>query len=317
MCLGVIVLVSCTHTDDFPVRATDEISLGVAKGVTSRAGIRDLVALSADGTRVGIYGVATSNADATIVLGSDWVASPLMNNVQTTAVDASTGAISWGSMVYNYPQDNTKNVKFCAYYPYAITGNVGANYIEAGVGTSPLLHFTLTGAEDVMWAIPVLGSRILEASSLTFNHVLTQLSFQFVDDEGKFTDRITGINFTGTNTVSTLNLETGTWGNWGTPSSAIALSGVTYPLSVTGTTGAPQKVGTEIMFQPGQSSFQMNFSLETNGSKLIAIRPVGEPVFKAGKAYLITIRFSGNIPIQLGATVVPWEQGGIGDGVVD
>ena len=101
-------------------------------------------------------------------------------------------------------------MKFCVYHPYAPVGTGGDNYVEAVAGQSPVLHFRLTGAEDVMWVRPVTGSRREAPSALLFEHKLTQLRFRLVDDEGEFAGvTVTGLAFNGVNTASTLNLETG------------------------------------------------------------------------------------------------------------
>lgn len=69
-----------------------------------------------------------------------------------------------------------KRVIFYSYYPRT-TATSGSNYITApGNGVAPAYHFTLTGAEDIMYAAGTpTGSTSTMPVSLTFNHVLTQL----------------------------------------------------------------------------------------------------------------------------------------------
>ena len=89
---------------------------------------------------------------------------------------------------YSYPPEENKRVKFCVYHPLCVpVGTGGDNYIgSCSAGHSPVLHFKLTGAEDVMWAHPVTGSRRQVPSALIFEHKLTQLRFRLIDDEGEF-----------------------------------------------------------------------------------------------------------------------------------
>ena len=45
--------------------------------------------------------------------------------------------------------------------------------------------------------------------------------------------------------------------------------------------------------------------------------PVGDKVFEAGKHYVITLSLSGNVLIQLGASVEEWLEGSTGTGVIE
>lgn len=178
--------------------------------VRTRASVNDLAGLVAVGDRVGVYGVVTDRADASYAaLTAEWDAAPLMNNVRTTKIDATSGMLFWDGD-YSYPPEENKRVKFCVYHPYAPVGTGGDNYVEAVAGHSPVLHFKLTGAEDVMWAHPVTGSRRQVPSALIFEHKLTQLRFRLIDDEGEFAGvKVTGLLLTGVSTAATLDLETG------------------------------------------------------------------------------------------------------------
>lgn len=129
----------------------------------TRASVNDLAGLVAVGDRVGVYGVVTDRTDASYAaLTAEWDAAPLMNNVRTTKIDATSGMLFWDGD-YSYPPEENKRVKFCVYHPYAPVGTGGDNYVEAVAGHSPVLHFKLTGAEDVMWAAS--GHRFTQAGS--------------------------------------------------------------------------------------------------------------------------------------------------------
>ena len=281
--------------------------------VRTRASVNDLAGLVAVGDRVGVYGVVTDRADASYAaLTAEWDTAPLMNNVRTTKIDATSGMLFWDGD-YSYPPEENKRVKFCVYHPYAPVGTGGDNYVEAVAGHSPVLHFKLTGAEDVMWAHPVTGSRRQVPSALILEHKLTQLRFRLIDDEGEFA----GVKVTGL-LLTTLDLETGEPGGW-----SVASDAVRFPLkasvAITGTTDAPQILAGEVMLQPEQSVFRLTLKTDGRGDcSGIEIRPSGgETVFRAGRSYMVTLKFRDHTAVALSAKVTPWVMDGYGEGMVE
>lgn len=188
-CTGLLAcLLLCTCAGQEPLSPDGLIRLGTQaggyEGSATRASVNDLAGLAAVGDKVGVYGVVTARTDALYApLTSEWNGTPLMDNVRTTGIDAATGMLFWNGD-YTYPLEENRRVKFCVYHPYAPVGTGGDNYVEAVAGQSPMLHFRLTGTEDVMWVRPVTGSRREAPSALLFEHKLTQLRFRLVDDEG-------------------------------------------------------------------------------------------------------------------------------------
>lgn len=321
---GLALLASCTQeNENVPTSASDGvITLGVAgNGVMTRGVINTLEALSAEGTKVGIYGVKTAITDVTNSVTSDWTATTEpMANVQTTTIDKVTGAMDWlNPESYIYPKDDASDknsVKFFAYYPYAPTGTEGDNFVtEASISTAPKLNFTLTGGMDLMWATPVLGSRTQPTSALKFNHKLTQLSFQLVDGEGIFSasnGSVTSVTIS-SKTKGVMNLETGEIANWGTPTDLNVYSG---SMAVPTT---PVPLNKTLMLQPEQASFTVTLKADGKGTeveKIAEIKPTSDATFMAGKSYVITLSLSGNVLVQLGASVVPWADGGTGYGYI-
>ena len=308
MCLGLAALLaSCTQHDELVDAGL--IRLGVKATAYSRA--TSTQGLSAIGDKIGIYGVVTTNSSANDPLSSAWVVNPLMNNVRTTSVDETTGAITWAN-AYSYPQEADRYVKFCAYHPYAPAQPLATgNYVEANTGQAPLLHFTLTGSEDVMCVTPVIGSRELTPGDLVFDHKLTQLRFKLVDTEGILQNaKVNKVVLNDVNTASTLNIETGELGEWGTPAT---LNVQTQAIAV--------KNGVElekaVMLQPGQPAFAMTITTD-NGTVYsgVRIRPDNDPAFLAGKSYLVTLTFRDKTEIDVKAVVQPWILGGYGTGIV-
>lgn len=140
--------------------------------------------LSAAGNNVGILRHSDFRRFVRHSIGrSQWGGVLRMDNVRTTSIDALTGNISWAGNYY-YPAEEESSVEFCAYHPYAPVGtsSEGRFFVEAPAsGHAPVLHFSLSGREDVMFATPVTGSRNSRPQGLEFRHVLTQLRFQVID----------------------------------------------------------------------------------------------------------------------------------------
>ena len=311
------LLGGCSRTEGERDSQT-EIRLGT-KGVT-RA-VNTLGDLSDVGDRIGIYGVRIAGTSAGASGKESWSNELVMDNVRTSDVDPSTGSIGWAGHYY-YPLEEDRSVEFCAYHPYAAAGSDGDCFVEAPApGKAPALHFTLSGQEDVMCAEPVIGSRSRVPGPLEFRHVLTQLRFRLVDPEGAFAgETLDEIALLDVNTTGVMDVETGALGAWGDPAE-LAVPGIeTVP--ITGSEELPQEVGGEVMLQPGLSSFVIRVVTSRGSYDRVVIRPtsvMGETVetsFAAGRSYLITLTFRPLTGISLSATVVPWQMGGTGSGVV-
>lgn len=314
--LAVCSLCGCSAKDELSgTSSTSEIRLGV-QGVT-RA-VNSLSDLSAVGDNLGIYGVSASDASGAVPEGGWSSGSLVMDNVRTSGVDASSGGISWSGS-YFYPVGNDRYVRFCAYHPYA-AGNFAIETSSAG--GAPQLRFTLSGREDLMFAGPVVGSASLRPGLLAFQHRLTQLSFCLEDAGGAFAGAtLESIVFTDANASGSMELENGTLGAWSTPAE-IAVPGIDA-VPITGTPGAPQNVGGEVMLQPGCPSFRLRVVTSLGTFEDVEIRPtssvdgVPETTFAAGRAYLITLTFRQKNEIALGASVVPWQMAGTGSAEIE
>lgn len=320
MMVGLALLASCSQENETPAASTEGmITLGVASGgggSLTRGVVNDLAALSADGANVGVYGVQTANTDAAASTQTDWTAAPRMRNVRTTAINVQ-GIMSWANPEnYYYPKDEAKNnVRFFAYYPVA----AATVSTPAAAGASEKLGFTLTGDEDVMWATPVIGSRTQPAPMLAFRHKLTQFTFVLLDNEGTFTSTngaVTDVSINA-NTTATMDVETGVMDTWNTAQDLVVCTGQSITLSK----AVPVALDKVLMLEPGKASFDV--TLKTAGTKGSAvtkttpIMPVGDKVFEAGKHYVITLSLSGNVLIQLGASVEEWLEGSTGTGVIE
>ncbi len=321
-----VAMCGCSTKEDLDTRG--EIRLGVAASTRASIGNIDDLATHA-GNNIGIYGVKIAAHSS--VEGAEWTATEfnetnpeagglIMDNVQTSSIDAA-GLIHWdGKGPYYYPLDENAGVKFCAYHPYS-----AVSITAPAAGQAPVVNFTLTGAEDLMYATPAFGWRTkTEATNLRFNHVLTQLKFVLSDAEGNFVGKnLEAIKFTGfdttvtgVNTTGKMNIETGVISDWATPAElsvgGIAAGGV----EITNDAKTGQEVGSEIMLQPELASFLITVTIDGVKYENIRIKPQGEDTFAKGKSYKITLIFKEKVEIGVSATVEPWIEGGTGYGEV-
>lgn len=293
-----------------------------AKVPATKGAVGSLQELDALPEKFGIYGADTRHRDPDSMLGQEWGRPMRMDNVQAAGIDT-LGRITLRKD-YTYDPDESSWVKFCAYSPYVPSGekSTGRSYMENPVaGRPPKLHFILNGKQDLMWAPPVAGNKLTVPRGFAFKHLLTQLTFQIVDATGTMKGySITAITFSGVNTVSTLDLESGEMTEWTSPSNDVTL-GIPEPVPITGTPDAPQAVGNEVMLPPGQEYFTIRVVTDKDVYRNIRIVPTEpETQFRAGKAYLITLSFhvgdqpGGNpVDIQVRVALKPWEKGGYGD----
>lgn len=301
----------CGCSVDEKIGAYDrEIRLG-ASGDTRAVG--SLADLAAVGDNIGIFGIESS--DPTGIMPQEgwdrqlW----LMDNVRTSSVEAKTGAIHWlGS--YLYPADKTRYVRFTAYHPYSDTAP------DDGQG-APARLITITGAEDVMFAGPVVGNAATPPPPMVFEHRLTQIAFRVADAEGEFLGQtLSAITVTGANTSAVMEMAAGSLTAWGRPAD-ITVPGI-GSVTIKGTPDAPQNVGSEVMLQPGCDTFRLNVATSLGTFRDVVIRPTSsvggapEKSFAAGRAYMITLTFHKRQQIEIGATVVPWQMAGTGSAVI-
>lgn len=305
------LFVSCSTKQDLDDRDAERvIRLGagwVDSKLRTKAEVNSLADLAKPGVgdNIGIYGVSVRENSAAPVAG--WGNDCPMPNVQTTAVSATNGTISWKD-IYFYPFDDSY-VKFCAYYPYAsVEGNGRLRLEEPATGKAPLLRFTMNGQDDVMYAEPVVGRYDLAPATLMFRHVLTQLRFEIVDNSGALIGaEIRNIVIVDANTSSSMNIETGVLGAWDSKKD-LSVPGIQ---NVKIESNAPQLIGQGIMLQPGLASFKVR--VETSeGTYSTTVHPtsiidgVSETTFAAERSYLISLYFDKSSELSASANVTDW-----------
>lgn len=309
------LLASCSTKQELESREMDGvIRLGVGK--VTRAEVQSATDL---GKNIGIYGIQIPNkpADITDLPGMGWGNALSMDNVRSAAVSAS-GAISWDG-IYYYPADPAHYVKFCAYYPYA---DATRFFVDAPTtGNAPLLRFTLSGTDDILYATPVVGSRDEQPARLVFNHALTQLKFEIEDiNEVLKGEKVVSLVLQDANTSSSMDIETGVFGTWSAPAE-LKVPGIEGK-NITFVDRKPLAVGDGVMLQPGLESFKIRLETTNGVFPDVEIRPtskindVAETTFAAGHSYKITLTFNEHAEMFATATVEDWKFGGTGSAIV-
>lgn len=308
--------VSCSTKQDLDVRESERIirlgAGGVDETPRTKAVVNSLADLAATGVgdNIGICGVRVDSKTAAPGVG--WGNVMPMDNVRTTGVSAVDGTMSWDG-AYFYPLDDAY-VKFCAYYPYASYEGNGRLRLDApSTGKAPFLSFTLNGEDDIMYATPVDGRKDDAPKPLMFHHVLTQLTFEIIDDSGTLVgEKIQSIEVLDVNTSSTMNIETGALGTWGSNTN-LFVSGIA-DVEILSTSA--QSIGRGIMLQPGLASFKVRVNTSV-GSYNATIRPnsldangTKETSFAAGRSYLISLRFDKSSELKASVEVQKWEFAG-------
>lgn len=221
---------------------------------------------SSNVSSVGIYGVREGTTAGQFL----WTASPFASNIVPSGI--SGNQLTFTPSLY-YPLGG-KRVLFYGYYPRT-TATSGANYVTApGVGTAPTYHFTLTGAEDVMYAVSA-PSGSADASpqvALTFNHTLTQLILNV-----SLLGSLSSIKLVGVNTQGTLDIGTGNV----TYNSTVGDFVLTVPLL--------SSVTNPVMVPAGMASYKVEVVLLLSLLKRTYLIKPTSGVFQAGMIYTITL----------------------------
>lgn len=196
----VVLLYGCSGTiddDNSPVEIPVPIRIATLENkLSTRAVVNTIDATVAQ--NIGIYAVKEGTTSGQF----PWTTSPYYANIAPSGISGTL--LSFSSKLY-YPLGG-KRVKFFAYYPRT-TATSGNNYITApGNGTPPIFNFTLTGAEDIMYAASSpSGSSSPATVAFTFTHALTQLQISTASLLGS----LSSITLMNVQTQGNLNLDTG------------------------------------------------------------------------------------------------------------
>lgn len=278
--MAAMAMAGCTQNDEiFNNDDLVEIKLngGIESTVVSRAAINKGDALS---------GIQFLKVDGETIADLKDVSAP-----STTGSMVEAGTITFQNALYYPSSDDKTNI--IAYYP-------AATAVAGGVAS-----MTITGAEDVLYALKVSGNKTTPIStSLQFAHKLTQFKFVLKRDAASTDADITNVNVAieNANTKFNMNLLDGALTDWGTPISTIKPV-IDATATVAGTTETEG-----IMLEPDLTALNLIVSATGYTGETITISGTDDGKFKAGKAYTITLTFKGKSVAPTGE-ITEWTQG--------
>lgn len=263
----VIVLLSlnsCTNEELLSEEVPVPVRIAVEDGsIPTRAPVTAIDASNL--SSVGIYAVRESGTTGQF----PWTASPYLSNQVPATM--SNGVVTFSPVIY-YPMGGSR-LKFYGYFPRT-TATSGNNYITApGSSSPPVFNFTLTGQEDIMYAVSApTGSYTAGNATLTFNHKLTQIQLNISGLGGA----LSSIKLIGIKNKGAMNLDTGiiTYN-----STTVDL---TLSLSVLGSTTVPVMVPADV------ASYRVDTAFLLLLPRSFTIKPVSSN-FLPGVMYTITL----------------------------
>lgn len=215
-----------------------------------------------------------------------------LSSIKITGDMAAGGAITFTPTQY-YPSNGSTKANILGFYPAATS-------ITAGVAT-----MTITGAEDVLYATPVSGSKETPiTSSLSFQHKLTQFKFVVKRDAASTDADIANVAVAikDAKSVFKMSLADGELSDWGTPISTI------QPITNATATTAGTSETTGFMLEPNLASLILTVSATGYDSADVTISGTDGGKFEMGKAYTITLTFKGK-SITPSGEIAEWTAG--------
>ena len=238
----------------------------------------------------------------TVAPTNNW-SSPYIANV---AVNSGAGsALSFATSQY-YPANGDK-VYFYAYSP------ANGTYTAGSGSTAPMVSWTITGQQDIMWAKvdngiakAVTGSQ--RQPAFAFTHLLKQVKFKVVKD-ASFEDNIklTSLKIIGAKTVASLALNTGTL-SWETATGELTVYNNTSGQAITGTATS---AGSAVMMEPG-ASFKVRAVAGGVTYADVTVTLGGSNAGQAGVSHEVTLTFKRNAIVPT-ATITDWSNGTAGN----
>ena len=242
----------------------------------------------------------------TVAPTNNW-SSPYIANV---AVNSGAGsALSFATSQY-YPANGDK-VYFYAYSP------ANGTYTAGSGSTAPMVSWTITGQQDIMWAKvdqgiaknPVPANQ--PQPNFAFTHLLKQVKFKIVKDN-TFEDNIklTSLKIIGAKTVASLALNTGTL-SWNSATDDLTAYNDNTGQAITGTATAVGTNGSPVMFEPG-TTFKVRAEAGEVTYADVTVTLGGSNAGQAGVSHEVTLTFKRNA-IEPTATITDWSNGTAGN----
>lgn len=262
-------------------------------------------------------GILRTQVKAPIGQENDGTLTENLTGVQFLQIDGEKETIDWVSATTPFigtiakGAEGTISITSEPHPHYPINGSKTniMGYYPAGTVSAGKISMTITGAEDVLYAPAVSGSKAQEdgVGKMAFVHKLTQFKV-VVKKAADISTDINGINVKVKDANSTFDMavSNGILNNWGTLISTI------QPVTNQSTSGNGY-TSTGIMLEPGLPTITLSVSAADYTDKDINFTSIDEGTFKAGKSYILTITF-GAKDVTGGASIGKWEEGSNPDG---
>lgn len=302
---AIAFLVGCTNLEA-PVIADsgEEICLTADIGQTTRVVINAGYANNLNVSFARIDNFATA---------SDWN-SPAIDAVRTGG--AGKTSISFNPE-QNYLSGNIQSA-LIGYYP--------RKGLESGTSNPANVKYEITGEEDIMATEVQTGSLNQKFTSLTFQHLLTQLQFKCIGSAEAVTQwtGVTSINVANAHTALNLSLNKMTGAKLtATGSANRTLTVKNCPGAVSVATAINSPTGYLMLFpvtNMGTEAAPINLEVTATykgkeSTQELAIDNISEGV-KAGQSHLITLTFTEDGKIVAEAGIAEWLSGNGGSVVV-
>lgn len=294
--LAAVALAGCSKNNEGPV--TPPVPDGPV-AVQLSAGLHTLPAPKSPVVSGTAFTAAVAGWES--ASAADYSAAAAWSTTAQIKASASAAAITL-EQSQNYSQQSGVKTYMKAWYPAGTLA--GGNVTFGG---------TQDGTTDVLLAGEVSGSATdKDVKTLTFNHPLTQLKFKVdADDSFGSATEITGISIHDAQLPSGISLTTDavTYGG----AANLAVPGIAAGQTITTTAAA---AGDPVMMKPFTGN-RITLTVTTSGATYANVKATidDDTDFIAGKAYTITLHFSG-ADLQVQAQVTEWVDSGTGEGNV-
>lgn len=284
--LSLLLLTSCSN----------EIEIGPEPHPTNEVPVPiEILPKWIEATKTTIESFTASNAVQIGIMGTSGT-DIIYQGISPSGIDETTQHLLFKNPPLVYPTNN-HSVTLTGYYP--TLSNNGTSYT---LDDSGLLHFTLTGDEDLMYAPSVEAGNKSNPTPvhLNFVHKLTCIKFKLINEiTGDLPDGLITLSTTGPSS-GTLDLHSGTLTANGLQST------FTLPTPLNASTLAKStetEVKGELLLIPSTAAMPQDYAFKLSINNIdytIQIDNTNKPEWKEGMSYTLTITIKGLTPSTKG-----------------